>query len=242
MALLDNGDVRIHFEEMGEGFPVLAFAPGGLRSTIEAWSNAPWDVPGGVAADHRVILMDQRNAGDSFAPVHASDGWDSYTDDHLALLDHLGVERCHLLGMCIGGSFIANLLARAPERVAAAVCLQPIGNDGNRDAFRGRFDEFAAEEAPNHPEASEADWRGLRENLFGADHTLWSVPDTTVTGFRTPILVFAGGDEPHPASASSMLADMAPQATLVERWKSPEYNDAAKDSVANFLAVHTPRG
>ncbi|HEY2221897.1 alpha/beta hydrolase [Actinomycetospora sp.] len=239
---MDNGDVRIHFEEMGEGFPVLTFAPGGMRSTIEAWSNAPWDVPGAVAADHRVILMDQRNSGDSFAPVQASDGWDSYTDDHVALLDHLGIERCHLLGMCIGGSFIANLLARAPERVAAAVCLQPIGLDDNREAFTGRFDEFAADEAPNHPEASEADWRGMRENLYGADNTLWSVRDAAVTGFQAPILVFAGGDEPHPASASSMLADLAPHATLVERWKAPEYNDAARESIQSFLSVHTPLG
>ena len=29
----------------------------------------------------------------------AADGWDSYADDHLELLDHLGIERCHLLGM-----------------------------------------------------------------------------------------------------------------------------------------------
>ena len=242
MALMENGDVRIHFEELGEGFPVLAFAPGGMRSTIEAWSYAPWDVPGAVVADHRVILMDQRNAGDSFAPVHASSGWDSYTDDHLALLDHLGIERCHLLGMCIGGPFIANLLARAPERVAAVVCLQPIGLDGNREAFTGRFDEFAADEATNHPEASEADWHGMRENLYGSDNTLWSGPDTAGAGFEAPILVFAGGDEPHPASASAMLADVAPNATLVERWKAPEYNDAARESIASFLSVHTPLG
>jgi pimeloyl-ACP methyl ester carboxylesterase len=242
MPLMDNGDVRIHYEEMGEGFPVLTFAPGGMRSTIEAWSYAPWDVPGALAGDHRVVVADQRNAGDSFAPVHASDGWDSYTDDHLALLDHLGIERCHLLGMCIGGSFMANLLTRAPERVAAAVFLQPIGNDDNREAFRGRVDEFAAEEAPKHPEAAEADWHGLRENLFGNDHTLWSVPDTVIAGFEAPILVFAGGDEPHPASASATLADLAPHATLVERWKAPEYNDAARESIASFLSVHTPLG
>jgi pimeloyl-ACP methyl ester carboxylesterase len=242
MAVMEHGDARIHYEEIGEGFPVLAFAPGGLRSTIEAWSYAPWDVPAGVATDHRVVLLDQRHAGQSSAPVRATDGWDSYTADHLALLDRLGIERCHLLGMCIGGSFIANLLATAPDRVASAVCLQPIGLDDNRDAFYGRFDEFAEEEAPNHPEASEADWKGFRENLYGSDHTLWSVPDTAVAGFDAPILVFAGGDEPHPASASAMLADVAPQATLVERWKAPEYNDAARESIASFLSVHTPLG
>ena len=41
MSVMDNGDVRIHYEELGEGFPVLTFAPGGMRSTIEAWSLRP---------------------------------------------------------------------------------------------------------------------------------------------------------------------------------------------------------
>ncbi|MDL5157596.1 alpha/beta fold hydrolase [Actinomycetospora termitidis] len=237
---MENGDVRIHYEERGEGFPVLTFAPGGMRSAIEWWSAAPWDVPDALAGDHRVLLTDQRNAGESWAPVTADDGWDSYTDDHLALLDHLGIERCHLLGMCIGGSFIANLVRRAPDRVAAAVVLQPIGLDGNRELFHGTFDDFAEKQAPDHPEASEDDWRSFRENLYGADHTLFSVPDEAVARLDVPLLVFAGGDEPHPASASEMLAEVAPQATLVERWKAPEYNDAARESIASFFEVHTP--
>ncbi|MEJ2867291.1 alpha/beta hydrolase [Actinomycetospora sp. OC33-EN08] len=237
---MENGDVRIHHEERGEGFPVLAFAPGGLRSAIEWWSAAPWDVPEALAGDHRVVLMDQRNAGESWAPVTADDGWDSYTDDHLALLDHLGIERCHLVGMCIGGSFIANLVRRAPDRVAAAVVLQPIGLDGNRELFHGTFDDFAKDRAADHPEASDADWDAFRQNLYGADHTLFSVPDEAVARLDVPLLVFAGGDEPHPASASAMLAEVAPQATLVERWKAPEYNEAARESIASFLEVHTP--
>ncbi|GAA4820293.1 alpha/beta fold hydrolase [Actinomycetospora corticicola] len=240
MAIMENGDVRIHYEERGEGFPVLAFAPGGLQSAIEWWSAAPWDVPDALAGDHRVVLMDQRNAGESWAPVGPDDGWDSYTDDHLALLDHLGIERCHLVGMCIGGSFIANLIRRAPERVASAVVLQPIGLDGNRELFHGTFADFAEQQGEKHPETSESDWRSFRNHLYGADHVLFSVPDEAVATFEVPLLVFAGGDEPHPASASSMLADVAPNATLVERWKAAEYTEAARESIANFLAVHTP--
>jgi pimeloyl-ACP methyl ester carboxylesterase len=186
------------------------------------------------------VLMDQRNAGESWAPVTAEDGWDRYTDDHLALLDHLGIERCHLVGMCNGGAFIANLIRRAPERVASAVVLQPIGLEDNRELFEGTFADFAAQQADRHPEAGEQDWTSFRDNLYGADHVLWSVPDEAVATFDVPLLVFAGGDEPHPASASQMLADVAPNATLVERWKAAEYNEAARESVANFLAVHTP--
>ena len=77
--------------------------------------------------------MDQRNAGRSTAPVTADTGWATYRDDQLALLDELGIERCHVVGMCIGGPYIAGLLTRAPERFASAVLLQPVGIDGNRD-------------------------------------------------------------------------------------------------------------
>ena len=47
--------------------------------------------------------------------------WDSYTDDHLGLMDHLGIEKFMVLGFCIGGPFIWNLLRRAPDRIAAAL-------------------------------------------------------------------------------------------------------------------------
>ena len=79
----------------------------------------------------RVIAMDQRNAGgQSRAPINAEDGWDSYTADHIAVLDHLHIDRCHLYGQCIGGSFILNLIKKQPERVAGAVLAQPIGRVG----------------------------------------------------------------------------------------------------------------
>jgi pimeloyl-ACP methyl ester carboxylesterase len=65
--------------------------------------------------------MDQRNAGRSRAPITAQGGWDSYTADHIALLDHLRIDRCHLYGQCIGGSFILNLIKAQPERVQSAV-------------------------------------------------------------------------------------------------------------------------
>lgn len=240
MPVMEHGEVRIAYEESGAGFPVLTLAPGGMNSTAAAWSRAPWDPVAALAPDHRVITMDQRNAGGSWAPVRAEDGWGSYAGDQLALLDHLGIERCHLFGMCIGGAFIAALLARAPERFAAAVALQPIGLEGNRGLFHQLFDAFAADRAPAHPEAADADWAGMRARLYDADHTLFSVPDATLPTLVTPLLVLVGGDEHHPESASRTLADLAPNATLLERWKAPEHVDAAQDAAAGFLARHTP--
>lgn len=238
--MLQHGDAEIHYEEQGDGFPVLLIAPGGLRSAIPVWKNAPWHPVEQLAPSYRVVTMDQRNAGDSRAPVTGADSWATYTGDQLALLDHLGVERCHVLGMCIGGAYILSLLRTAPDRFASAVFLQPIGLDGNRAAFHEMFDGWRAEQAPLHPEASDADWAGFRENLYGGDDVLWSVPTAEVGAMDTPMLVLMGNDLYHPQLASRTLAETAPDATLVERWKEPREQPAARATVERFLAAHTP--
>ena len=129
MSTLQYDGVTIHYEEYGGGFPILTFAPAGLQSTIKVWSggSAPINPIADFAADYRVIAMDQRNAsgGRSRAPIRASDGWHSYAADHIALLDHLRIERCHLYGQCIGGSFIMSLLRAQSQRIASAVIAQP---------------------------------------------------------------------------------------------------------------------
>src|SRR5215470_14753997 len=122
----------IYYEEFGEGFPILTFAPAGLQSTIEVWSQpaAPINPTIELATRFRVIAMDQRNAGGrSHAPIRSQDGWSTYTADHVALLDHLGINRCHLYGQCIGGSFILNLVLAQPiGRVAPCSPAAPLGS------------------------------------------------------------------------------------------------------------------
>src|SRR5215472_3824868 len=133
MPSFEHHGARIYYEEFGQGFPILTFAPAGLQSVIAVWSqsSAPINPTTEWAANYRVIAMDQRNAGgQSRAPITSRDGWDAYTGDHVALLDHLRIDRCHLYGQCIGGSFILNLIKTQPERVQSAVLAQPIGRVG----------------------------------------------------------------------------------------------------------------
>ncbi len=92
MATFKRGDITLYFEEFGSGYPILLFAPGGMRSSIEFWHQSPFDPTVELAKDFRVIAMDQRNAGQSRAPISASDGWETYAEDHVALLDHLGIK------------------------------------------------------------------------------------------------------------------------------------------------------
>jgi len=154
------------------------------------------------------------------------------------VMDHLGIERFSVIGMCIGGSFIAELLAEVPDRIAAAVAFQPIGLDGNRDAFRAMFDQWRQDIGADHPEAADADWEGCWTNLFGADHLLWSVPDDRLPALTTPTLVLQGNDVYHPQVASEQMASLLPNAALIPAWKEPADQPAARAAVEDFLARH----
>lgn len=237
MPTLENGPVKLHYETRGQGPPVLLLAPGGLRaSCIDTWAQAPWNPIEALSGSYLVVAMDQRNTGSSFAPITADDGWPSYAADQLAVMDHLGIERFSVLGMCIGGAFIMELIAEVPERIEAAVVMQPIGQAGNRDEFRKIFDDWRNGIAGDHPEATESDWEGCWSNLYGGDNLLWSVPDSLLPTIDTPILVLQGDDVYHPREASQRLAALAPTATLVERWKDPADQPAARATVDAFLA------
>jgi len=239
MSRFQRNDTVIHYEERGEGFPILTFAPGGMRSAIDFWGKSPWN-PIDVLSDRfRVISLDQRNAGRSRAPVGPHDGWHSYTADHIALLDHLGIERCHLLGGCIGGSYCLGVMKAAPGRVAAAVLQQPIGLDDNRDAFYAMFDSWSDEIAPKHPEANAAAWRSFRSNMYDGDF-VFNVDRAFVRACPTPMLVLMGADLYHPTSTSREIAELAGNAELVERWKEDDVISQTTEHVRDFLLRHTP--
>src|ERR1700730_6608004 len=118
MPILKIPDGEIYYEVHGSGFPLMIFAPGGLRSELAFWRHspsnptapAPWMDPMAVLGDkYRVVAMDQRNAGRSRTQIDGSDDWHIYAADHLALADHLGLDRFHVMGGCIGGSFCLTL-------------------------------------------------------------------------------------------------------------------------------------
>ena len=130
MALYERGDVRIHYEEAGSGFPLLLIPGGGLNSTISFFSkSAPFNAFEELSDQYHCITLDLRNAsgGESDGPLEIDRPWDAYTDDHLGLMDHLGIQEFMVMGFCIGGPFIWNVLKRAPGRVVAAVLAQPSG-------------------------------------------------------------------------------------------------------------------
>src|SRR4051812_22414113 len=244
MPTIKNGDATIYYEEHGKGFPILTFAPAGLQSTIKVWSgsSAPINPVAEWSSQYRVIVMDQRNAagGRSSAPVKASDGWQSYESDHIAVLDHLGIQKCHLFGQCIGGSFIFSMLKAQPQRVAAAIIAQPIGRVGPMKPGRAvRFNEWA-KGLEGHPEATEDVLTSFHDNLYGAGF-VYCADREFVKNVKTPCLLLAGNDEAHPRPISDELSKLLPNVEYIVEWKDGAPLEAAKKRCKEFLAEHTPK-
>jgi len=238
----DTGPVRLNFEESGSGFPVLLIAPGGMRSTISFWRGMAWDPIVELADRYRVIAMDQRNAGSSTAPVTGNDSWATYTADQLALMEHLGAEKFHVMGMCIGGPYAMGLIEAAPERVSSAVLFQSIGlmaDQANRGAFHEMFDGWADALKPTM-NVSEADWQSFRSNMYDSNEFLFNVGDDFVRNNQTPLCVLEGNDLYHPQETSQKIAQLSNVVHYIERWKEDADRGAAMSQVTEFLARHTP--
>src|SRR3984957_18501723 len=119
--LYEKGSVRIAYQEAGSGFPLLLIPGGGFNSRMSLLPTMPFNPIEEFKGQYRCIFADLRNAtgGESSGPLEVERPWDSYADDHLGLMDHLGIDKFMVLGFCIGGPFIWNLLKRAPDRIVA---------------------------------------------------------------------------------------------------------------------------
>ena len=248
MPVFTRPDAEVYYEVNGSGYPLLLFAPGGLRSQLEYWryspSNpdaaAPWmDPMVALAGRFTVVGMDQRNAGKSRGQVRASDGWHTYAEDHLALMDHLGFRRFHVMGGCIGGSFCLKACEMAPDRVTAAVLQNPIGFHENRATWDEAIRGFTKKMLAEHSTLTEAAIQSFGRNMFGGDF-VFSVGRDFVKTCRTPLYLQPGTDTPHPAATSAEIASLAPNCEVQKDWRGPEHLAESIRRVTDFLVRHTP--
>src|SRR5688572_31128713 len=100
----EKGKVRIHYQDVGSGFPLLVIPGGGQNSTISFMERAPFNAIEEFKSEYRCITADLRNApsGQSSGPLEIDRAWDSYADDQLGLMDHLGIKPFMVIGYCIG--------------------------------------------------------------------------------------------------------------------------------------------
>jgi len=248
VPMLKRPDGEIYYEEFGSGFPILLYAPGGLRSNLNMWHHPkdgpkrPWcDWTEVLAPKFRVIAMDQRNAGQSRCAIEADHGWHTYAADHMALMDHLGHRRFHTLGGCIGGSYCLKAIETAPDRVTAAVLQNPIGlHPEHTDYFPKSHVEWSAERRAERPDLDEAKIAAFGRNMWGKDF-VFCVDRDFVRNCPVPTMLLPGTDIPHPAATSDELAKLLPGVEVLTNWRGPEHMDQQAARVIDFLERHTPK-
>ena len=248
MPMLKRPDGEIYYEEFGSGFPILLYAPGGLRSNLNMWHHPkdgpkrPWcDWTEVLAPKFRVIAMDQRNAGKSRCAIEADHGWHTYAADHMALMDHLGHQRFHTLGGCIGGSYCLKAIETAPDRVTSAVLQNPIGlHPEHTDYFPKSHVEWSAERRAERPDLDEAKIAAFGRNMWGKDF-VFCVDRDFVRNCPVPTMLLPGTDIPHPAATSDELTKLLPGVEVLTNWRGPEHMDQQAARVIDFLERHTPK-
>jgi pimeloyl-ACP methyl ester carboxylesterase len=246
MPFYEKSDVRIHYQEAGSGFPLLVIPGGGLNATIGFLRDgAPFNPMEAFTRDYRCITMDLRNAngGESSGPLEVDRPWDAYADDQLGLMDHLGIDRFMVIGFCIGGPFIWNLLRRAPGRIVAAVLAQPSGYRPELpDLF---YDNNIKGWAPGlrarRPEVTAAMVDAFLNRMYRTDPDfVFTVSRDFVRGCQTPVLVLPDDIPAHPYAVAMESARLAPHSQVsLYPWKEPrELVPLAVRHVRMFLAAN----
>jgi pimeloyl-ACP methyl ester carboxylesterase len=242
----ERGRVRIAYQEYGSGFPLLLIAGGGLNSVMAGLTRSPFNPIAEFSNEYRCIYADLRNAnpGQSTGPLEVERPWDSHTDDHIGLMDHLGIDRFMVLGFCIGGPFIWNLIKRAGKRVVAAVPAQPVGLRAEAPTllYDGNVSGWGAEFVKRKPEITTAMVEQYLTNMYRKSDFVLTVTRDFVRSCQTPVLILPDDVPAHPLAVAMECAMLAPQAEVsIYPWKEPPARiPLAVRQVRSFLRAHRP--
>jgi pimeloyl-ACP methyl ester carboxylesterase len=226
----------------------LLIAGGGLNSSISALTGgSPFNPIEEFKGEYRCIASDLRNAnaGQSSGPLESDRPWDSFTDDHLGLMDHLGIDKFMVMGFCIGGPLIWNLLRWAPDRIVAAVLAQP---SGSRPEMRDLFYEtnmkgWGPEFVKRRPDITmEMVDKFLTKMYRTNPDFVFTVTRGFVRNCQTPILILPDDIPAHPYAVAMEAAMLAPKAEVsMYPWKEPkERIPLAVHQIRSFLRAHRP--
>jgi hypothetical protein len=229
-SFFEKGPVRIHYQSVGSGFPLLLIAGGGLNSTIAGLAN-PFNSIDEFKGEYRCIAADLRNAnpGQSSGPLDVDRPWDTHTDDQLALMDHLGINRFMVMG--------------APNRVVAAVLAQPVGFRPEMPTvlYDGSKTGWGPDLVKRRPDITMDMVEKYLTKMYrtNPDFVL-TVTRDFVRSCQTPVLILPDDVPAHPYALAMEAAMLAPKSEVsMYPWKEPkERIPLAVRQIRSFLRAH----
>ena len=250
MPFYHRDGTSIYYEEAGSGYPLMIIPGGGLNSTIAGLdTSCPFNPMRTYANDFRCIAADLRNAngGQSTGPLDIDRTWDAYAEDHLGLMDHLGIEKFGVIGFCIGGPMIHNLLRLAPDRIVAAAFMQPSGfRPEMPDLFyQNNITGWGPPLCERRPDITMDMVHDFLTSMYTnrADF-VFTVTRDFVRNLQTPILVAPEDVPAHPYAVAMEVAGLAPNSEVsIYPWKdTQEHIDEVVDHARRFLKSHVTAG
>ncbi|MEY4966016.1 MAG: hypothetical protein RL274_1599 [Pseudomonadota bacterium] len=246
-SFYQKGPVRIHYEEHGSGFPLLLISGGGLNSSIAGLRTGPFDPIAEFKGEYRCIAADLRNsnAGHSSGPLDIARPWDAHADDQLGVMDHLGIDKFIVMGFCIGGPFIWNLLERATDRVVAAVIAQPSGFHPELPTlyYDNNMKGWGPDLVKRRPDISMTTVEKYLTSMYRTNPDfVFTVTRDFVRNCQTPVLILPDDIPAHPYAVAMETAMLAPKAEVsIYPWKEPkERIPLAVRQIRSFLKAHRP--
>jgi len=215
----DSNGVKIHYREWGTGTPVVLLH--GFALNASRWEAA--GVPGKLAAaGYRALVLDCRGHGLSGKPHDPNAYGAEMGRDVIRLLDHLGIEKAHVVGYSMGGFVAGKARELHPERLlsfviggsgwyregdyAIAELTGPDIADGLEKTgdFKFMLRAFEAKRVPPVPESQieERNARMMEGNdplALAAVMRGWAtfaVPEASLRANKVPALAIIGSDDP----------------------------------------------
>ena len=248
MPFFTKGDVSIHYEEVGSGFPLLIIPGGGLNSTIKSLdTSVPFNPMTVYKDDFRCIAADLRNSatGESSGPLETDRPWDAYSDDHLGLMDELGIDKFLVMGFCIGGPMVHNLLRLAPDRIVGAALMQPSGfSPEHPDLFyQNNIKGWGPPLCEKRSDVTMDTVHNFLTSMYTdrSDFVFTATRDF-VSSLQTPILVAPDDVPAHPYACAMEVASLAPNSDVtIYPWKDTQKHiDEVVEHARRFLKQNAP--
>ena len=250
MPFYERDSTRIYYEEVGSGFPLLIIPGGGLNSTVAGLRDShPFDPMAAYQNEFRCIAADLRNAngGQSSGPLDIEGTWDAFSQDQLGLMDFLNIDKFLVMGFCIGGPMIHNLLRLASDRIVGAALMQPSGFRAEMpDIFyQNNITGWAPPLCEGRPDITMGMVHDFLTNMYTnrADF-VFTVSRDFVRNLQTPLLIAPDDVPAHPYAVAMEVANLAPNSEVtIYPWKdTQEHIDEVVEHVRRFLTTHAPVG
>jgi len=136
--------IMTHYEVVGSGQPVLMYSPGGFNATVETWRTqgiyAQIKLLDHLSKKYACIVFDRRECGRSGGRVERVT-WAHYVRQGRGLLDHLNIQRAHVIGGCMGCCPVTAFAVAYPQATLSMALYWPVGGAKYRLSSHQRFAE-----------------------------------------------------------------------------------------------------